>query len=76
MPIFGHSYIIERNKYKQKMIFDYEPGDYVINPENKEWGTGQIQSIIKNIVTVNFENAGKKTIIADKVLLEKINAKN
>jgi len=58
------------------MIFDYEPGDYVINPKNKEWGTGQIQSIIKNIVTVNFENVGKKTIIADKVLLEKINAKN
>ena len=58
------------------MIFDYEPGDYVINPKNKEWGTGQIQSIINNIVTVNFENAGKKTIIADKVLLEKINVKN
>ena len=58
------------------MIFDYEPGDYVINPKNKEWGTGQIQSIIKNIVTVNFENDGKKTIIADIVLLEKINVKN
>ena len=58
------------------MIFDYEPGDYVINPKNKEWGTGQIQSIIKNVVTVNFENVGKKTIIADKVLLEKINVKN
>ncbi len=58
------------------MIFDYEPGDYVINPKNKEWGTGQIQSIIKNIVTVNFENVGKKMIIADKVLLEKINVKN
>jgi hypothetical protein len=58
------------------MIFDYEPGDYVINPKNKEWGIGQIQSIIKNIVTVNFENTGKKTIIADIVLLEKINAKN
>jgi hypothetical protein len=58
------------------MIFDYEPGDYVINPKNKEWGTGQIQSIIKNIVTVNFENTGKKTIIADIVLLEKINVKN
>ncbi len=58
------------------MIFDYEPGDYVINPKNKEWGTGQIQSIIKNVVTVNVENAGKKTIIADIVLLEKINVKN
>ena len=58
------------------MIFDYEPGDYVINPKNKEWGTGQIQSIIKNVVTVNFENVEKKTIIADKILLEKINVKN
>ena len=58
------------------MIFNYEPGDYVINPKNKEWGTGQIQSIIKNVVTVNFENVGKKTIIADKILLEKINVKN
>jgi hypothetical protein len=58
------------------MIFDYEPGDYVINPKNKEWGLGQVQSIIKNIVTVNFENSGKKTIIADKILLEKINVEN
>jgi hypothetical protein len=58
------------------MIFDYEPGDYVINPKNKDWGPGQIQSIIKNIVTVNFENVGKKTIIADVILLEKINVKN
>ena len=58
------------------MIFDYELGDYVINPKNKEWGIGQIQSIIKNIVTVNFENSGKKTIVADKVLLEKVNVKN
>ena len=45
------------------MIFDYEPGDYVINPKNKEWGIGQIQSIIKNIVTVNFENSGKKQLL-------------
>lgn len=58
------------------MIFDYEPGDYVINPKNKEWGLGQVQSIIKNIVTVNFENSGKKTIIADKILLEKINVED
>jgi len=58
------------------MIFDYEPGDLVINPENKDWGIGQIQSIINNKVTVNFENAGKKTIIADKIILEKISEKN
>jgi len=58
------------------MIFDYEPGDLVINPENKGWGIGQIQSIINNKVTVSFKNVGKKTIIADKILLEKISAKS
>ena len=58
------------------MIFDYEPGDYVINPKNKEWGTGQIQSIIKNVVTVNFENAGKKTIIADPKSQKQIRSKS
>ena len=28
------------------MILDFEPGDKVINPNNKDWGTGQVQSII------------------------------
>ena len=44
------------------MFLNYEPGDFVINPKNISWGTGQIQSIIKNKVTVNFENSGKKVI--------------
>ena len=30
------------------MFLNYEPGDYVINPEYKSWGIGQIQSIINN----------------------------
>tara|TARA_Y100000590_G_C15081465_1_gene773997 strand:+ start:31 stop:207 length:177 start_codon:yes stop_codon:yes gene_type:complete len=55
------------------MFLDYEPGDYVINPNNKDWGIGQIQSIIKNKVTVNFENAGKKVINSDNVILKKVN---
>ena len=54
------------------MIINYEPGDFVINPENKSWGTGQIQSIIKNKVTVNFENVGKKVINSKEIVLEKI----
>ena len=54
------------------MYIDFEPGDYVINPDNKEWGTGQIQSIIGNKVTVNFEHAGKKVINIDFVILEKL----
>jgi len=55
------------------MFLDYEPGDYVTNPKNKDWGTGQVQSIIKNKVTVNFENAGKKVINSIEITLEKIN---
>ena len=55
------------------MFLDYEPGDYVMNPSNKNWGIGQIQSIIKNKVTVNFENVGKKVINNGKVILERIN---
>ena len=55
------------------MFLNYEPGDYVINPKNKDWGLGQIQSIIDYKVTVNFENAGKKVINSNEVILEKIN---
>ena len=54
------------------MIFEYEPGDKVINPLNKDWGIGQVQSIIKNKVTVNFENSGKIVLNIDVVSLEKI----
>ena len=55
------------------MFLNYEPGDFVINPKNISWETGQIQSIIKNKVTVNFENAGKKVINNKEIFLEKIN---
>jgi len=55
------------------MFLDYEPGDFVINPNNRSWGTGQIQSIIKNKVTVNFENVGKKVINDKEIVLERIN---
>ena len=54
------------------MFLNYEPGDFVINPKNISWGTGQIQSIIKNKVTVNFENVGKKVINIEEIVLERI----
>ena len=54
------------------MFLNYVPGDFVINPKNISWGTGQIQSIIKNKVTVNFENAGKKVINSEEIVLERI----
>ena len=54
------------------MFLNFEPGDFVINPKNKDWGIGQIQSIIKNKATVNFQNNGKKVINLDNVELEKV----
>ena len=54
------------------MLINFEPGDHVINPSNKEWGIGQVQSIIDNKVTVNFENFGKRVINVKNVTLEKI----
>ena len=54
------------------MFLNYEPGDFVINPKNTNWGIGQIQSIIKKKVTVNFENVGKKDINSEEITLERI----
>jgi hypothetical protein len=52
----------------------YTPGIFVINSEKKnEWGIGQIQSSINNLITINFENVGKKTINISKVNLEIVN---
>ena len=53
------------------MLIDFEPGDYVKNPANDDWGIGQVQSIIGNKVTVNFENTGK----INNIKLEKIDDK-
>jgi len=55
------------------MIINFEPGDKVINPNNKEWGIGQVQSIINEKATINFENVGKKVINTNNVKIEKIN---
>jgi hypothetical protein len=46
------------------------PGAWVLHPQQPDWGSGQIQSIIDNRVTVNFEEAGKKVINAAVVALE------
>ena len=57
------------------MIIDYEPGDKVTNPDSKDWGIGQVQSIINGKVTINFENVGKKVIKSSLIYLEKISSK-
>ena len=53
------------------MITDFEPGDKVVNPTNKEWGIGQVQSIINGKITVNFENVGKIEINSKNIRLKK-----
>ena len=54
------------------MQYDLEPGNFVINPTQKSWGIGQVQSIIKNKATIKFENAGKKVINLENIDLRKI----
>ena len=54
------------------MILEFELGDKVINPIKKEWGIGQVQSIINEKITVNFENVGKIVINKNNIQLEKI----
>ena len=53
------------------MILNIEPGDKVINLNKKNWGIGQVQSIINEKITVNFENVGKKVINSKNIELKK-----
>ena len=55
------------------MILDIKPGDKVISLNNKHWGIGQIQTIINEKITINFENVGKKVINSSNIKLEKLN---
>lgn len=36
-----------------------EPGMRVLHPGQPDWGVGQVQSVIGDRVTINFENRGK-----------------
>lgn len=52
------------------MISLIEPGMRVRHPQQPDWGIGQVQSVIGDRITVNFENAGKVLINARLVFLE------
>jgi hypothetical protein len=39
-----------------------EPGMRVVHPLEPDWGCGQVQSVVGERVTVNFENCGKVLI--------------
>ena len=42
------------------MLIDFEPGDY--GKIHKDWGIGQVQSIIGNKVTVNLRIMEKELL--------------
>ncbi len=48
----------------------FQPGDLVIHPQCRQWGLGQVQSVIGSRITVNFEHGGKIVIDARVVSLE------
>ena len=54
------------------MVEGLAPGDWVRNPLAPEWGLGQVQSVIGDRVTANFENAGKRLINAAVVSLTRV----
>ena len=40
------------------------PGAFVRHPTQPDWGVGQVQSVIGDRITVNFEHVGKVLINA------------
>lgn len=42
----------------------------VRHPDRPDWGLGQVQSVIGQKITVNFEHAGKVVIDGSRVSLE------
>ncbi len=51
------------------MTFRLVPGTLVRNPAEPDWGIGQIQSVVGNRITVNFEHEGKLLIDGNRVRL-------
>ena len=52
--------------------FLFQLGSFVHNPDKPNWGIGQVQSMDRHRVTVNFENKGKLLINTNIVNLELI----
>ncbi len=45
----------------------FRPGAWVLHPNQPDWGTGQVQSVVGDRITVNFEHAGKRLIMASTI---------
>jgi hypothetical protein len=49
-----------------------EPGAWVRHPTQPDWGDGQVQSVVGDRVTVNFEHVGKVLVNTRVIELERI----
>lgn len=47
-----------------------EPGLLVRHPDQPDWGIGQVQSVIGDRVTVNFQHSGKVVIDTKVITLD------
>lgn len=56
------------------MNIPLEAGMIVRHPQAPEWGVGQVQSVDGSRVTVNFPEAGKRTLDGSVVALEVVGA--
>ena len=64
---------VSRNRERRKSaVSEIEPGMRVRQPDRPDWGLGQVQSVIGNRVTVNFEHAGKLLLNLAVVTLEQV----
>ena len=52
------------------MSLDLVPGTLVAHPDEPDWGIGQVQSVIGDRITVNFEHAGKVLINGRRISLQ------
>ena len=45
------------------------PGMLVAHPDHPEWGTGQVQSVVGQRITINFPETGKVVIDGTRIPL-------
>jgi hypothetical protein len=50
----------------------FVPGTWVRLRGEPDWGLGQVQSAIDGRITINFENAGKRVLMAAAVDLDAV----
>jgi hypothetical protein len=45
------------------------PGMLVAHPDKPDWGTGQVQSVVGDRITVNFAESGKIVVDGSRISL-------